>query len=60
MREFNLTRRQKIFLEESGLNPKNWRRINESSMKLIIRHKISGKIKVVRKDESGQVKNNWN
>lgn len=52
MREYNLTRKQKIFLEERGLNPKNWRRINESATELIIRHKASRKIKVVHKDES--------
>lgn len=49
MREYNLTRKQKIFLEEHGLNPKNWRSINESATELIIRHKISRKINVIIK-----------
>lgn len=38
-----LTRNQKIFLKESGLNYENWLCVEDSPKKMVIRHKVSGK-----------------
>ena len=38
-----LTRNQKIFLKEHGLNCDNWLCVEDSQKKMVIRHKVSGK-----------------
>ena len=38
-----LTRNQKIFLKERGLNYENWLCVEDSPMRLVIRNKVSDK-----------------
>lgn len=38
-----LTRSQKIFLRERGLNYGNWLCVEDSPKKMVIRHKVSDK-----------------
>ncbi|WP_250277595.1 DUF6906 family protein [[Clostridium] colinum] len=44
-----LTERQRKFLETKKLNPKNWWLIKNTSTEMEILHKISGKLKIIKK-----------
>lgn len=44
-----LTVRQMEFLESKNLNPKNWWLIKNTPIQMEILHKISGKLKVIKK-----------
>ena len=49
-RATKLTRAQKIFLSKTTwLKPENWWLIEENSAALVIQHKKSGKVKMVKK-----------
>ena len=49
-RATKLTRAQKIFLSKNTwLKPENWWLIEENSAALVIQHKKSGKVKMVKK-----------
>ena len=49
-RATKLTRAQKIFLSKNTrLKPENWLAIEENSAALVIQHKKSGKVKMVKK-----------
>ena len=43
------TRRQKLILEDSGLDPKNFVVLKNLSAAIIVRHRGTGEILVVRK-----------
>ena len=42
-----LTRAQKIFIKSVGLNYENWLCVEDSPGRFIIRHKVSGKERVL-------------
>ena len=44
-----LTRAQKMFLTSKGLNYDNWYLVEDSPKRFIVRHKISGKERVLER-----------
>lgn len=48
-KRYRLTRKQKILVKECGLNPKNYQGIDETSTELVIRHKYSGEVEILKK-----------
>lgn len=46
----NPTRRQKQDIASVRLNPDNWLVCKNTPAELVIEHRISGKVKVIRKD----------
>jgi len=44
-----LTKKQKIFLADKGLNPQNWLRVKDTPEKLEVVHRASGNIRIFRK-----------
>lgn len=46
----NPTRRQKQDIASLRLNPGNWLVCKDTPAELVIEHKVSGKIKVIRKE----------
>ena len=49
MRVKRLTAAQKKLLSEQGINPAIWRLLDELPNTIIIKHRITGEIKVVEK-----------
>ena len=46
----NPTRRQKQDIASVRLNPGNWLVCKDTPAELVIEHKVSGKVKVIRKE----------
>ena len=46
----NPTRRQKQYIASLRLNPENWLVCKNTPDELVLRHRISGKAKVIRKE----------
>ena len=44
-----LTVKQKVFLKERGLNPENWLVCKNTSDEMVIRHRHTDNIKIVKK-----------
>lgn len=45
----NLTKKQKIFLKQKGLNPENWLVCKDTTAEMVIQHRISGKSRLIKK-----------
>ena len=44
-----LTKKQKIFIKEKGLNPDNWLVCKNTSSELVLEHRHTGKYRVIKK-----------
>lgn len=44
-----LTKKQKVFLKDKGLNPDNWLVCKNTSLELVLEHRHTGKYKTIKK-----------
>lgn len=44
-----LTKKQKIFIKEKGLNPDNWLVCKNTSQELVLEHRKTGRYKTIKK-----------